>query len=473
MVPGTVYRVVRHVGTGGMGTLYEVEDTTVGRHYVLKTLNPEMVERRDLIVRMQEEARALGRLHHPNIVEVITAGVVDDTVKVPFYVMERLVGQNLRTVIDTRKGAPNGVGLANAYRIAIDVLGALQHAHESGMVHRDVKPENIFLHRGATGTVTKLLDFGIVRMLNREGSLTRGKFIGTLRYSAPEQVTGSGAIGPATDVYAAGLVLYELLTGRGPFDDEGDAFKIGSAHVARMPLSPSRLGATVPVEVDGLLLQALAKAPEARPTCVSFVDQLRRALVELERSPAKATDVDLLSAQHSVSGASTLRVDMGAPRVDMGAPRVDMSVPTQQEAPPTRVEGMAVADTVAARTPLMPGVTPRRHLDREAPTRMTPRSEPRVIVASNDTSVAEGQPGSRSPVTPRITLKMETPKTDPSARKTNQYVSTVHTRPQKGMDRAVFALIAAAMLALAMIAGAFVIVRHARAAPPVVPATPK
>ena len=452
VVPGTVYRVVRHIGAGGMGTLYEVEDTTVGRHYVLKTLNPEMVDRQDLVVRMQDEARALGRLHHPNIVEVITAGVVDGAVKVPFYVMERLVGQNLRAVIEARKGTLAGVGLANAYRIMMDVLAALHHAHESGMVHRDVKPENIFLHRGTSGTVTKLLDFGIVRMLNREASLTRGKFVGTLRYSAPEQVTGSGAIGPATDVYAAGLVLYELITGRGPFDDEGDAFKIGSAHVARMPLSPSRLGAAVPVEVDALLLQALAKAPEARPSCMSFLEQLRRVLGMLERSPAKATDVDLLSAQHPVSGAATIRADQG--------------VPTQADAPPTRVEGMAVADTVAARTPLMPGVAPK-DLDREAPTRMTPRSEPRVIIAAHDTSV---------PATPRIaTLKMmDAPGTgtEPSVRRTQKYISTAHTRPRKGTDRAVYALIAAAVLALAMIAGALVIVRHARAAP-VPTATPK
>ena len=224
LIEGTVYQVVRHIGTGGMGSLYEVEDTTVGRHYVLKTLHPELIERADLAVRMREEARALGTLSHPHIVQVITAGITGDALKMPFYVMELLVGQNLRTVLEARKAA-GGVGTPHALRIGIDMLGALQHAHDHAMVHRDVKPENIFLHRDRSGTVTKLLDFGIVRMLNRQASLTRGNFIGTLRYSSPEQITGTREVGPASDLYSMGLDLYEILARRGPFDDLADGYK--------------------------------------------------------------------------------------------------------------------------------------------------------------------------------------------------------------------------------------------------------
>ncbi|MCW5814715.1 MAG: protein kinase [Labilithrix sp.] len=300
MFPGTVYRVVRHVATGGMGSLYEVEDTTVGRHYVLKTLHPELVERADLAIRMREEARALGKLQHPNIVQVITAGVTSDAQRMPFYVMERLVGHNLRAVLDVRK-KEGGIGLGQALRIAIDVASALQHAHEKQLVHRDVKPENIFLHRGPKGTEIKLVDFGIVRMLNREATLTRGKFVGTMKYSSPEQITGLREIGPASDLYSLALVLYEMIRLRGPFDDAPDHLKIGFAHANETPSPLSLHVATTPPDVDALVNQALAKQPEARPpSCAAFAAALRVALERLEAAPRHGTDVELLSVQHPI-----------------------------------------------------------------------------------------------------------------------------------------------------------------------------
>src|SRR5262245_54255777 len=156
-----------------MGSVYEVEDVTVGKRYVLKTLHPQLVSRKDLAQRMEVEARTLARLSHPNIVDVVTAGVTKDDRRTPFFVMERLNGQNLRSVLE-KKGA---LDLPHCYQIAIDVLDALEHAHEGGVLHRDVKPENIFLHRGANGqTTTKLLDFGILRLLDRKSSETQGKF---------------------------------------------------------------------------------------------------------------------------------------------------------------------------------------------------------------------------------------------------------------------------------------------------------
>src|SRR5262245_31629392 len=159
-IPGTVYCVLKPIAAGGMGSVYEVEDTTVGKKYVLKTLLPTLGDREDLARRMAAEARVLAKLQHPNIVEVITAGLTGDDMKLPFYVMERLEGLNLRTVLE-KKGA---LDVERAVCIAIDLLDALAHAHESGVIHRDVKPENIYLHQARTGgTTTKLLDFGIMR----------------------------------------------------------------------------------------------------------------------------------------------------------------------------------------------------------------------------------------------------------------------------------------------------------------------
>jgi serine/threonine-protein kinase len=465
LIVGTVYRVVQHIGTGGMGSLYEVEDTTVGRHYVLKTLHPELIDREDIAARMQQEARALGRLSHPNIVEVITAGVTGDALKMPFYVMERLVGHNLRTVIDARK-AHGGIGFSNAFRICIDVLDALQHAHANGMVHRDVKPENIFLHRGASGaTVTKLLDFGIVRMLNRQASLTRGKFIGTLRYSSPEQITGQREIGPASDIYSMGLVLYELLAGRGPFDDAGDAFKVGAAHAGQTPPPPSRFHVTPPA-VEKLILQALEKQPEMRPASAgAFAQGLRGALQALQATPTEATQVELLTAHHpiEVGGEISTRPDADSWATDQAEAHSTVTTTPSPASSTMPDPSLAVRSTmVSPQTPVMAPVG----IDRNAPTRVSPPSAPEIRVPANDTQVSAG-------TSPRRTVKMDhapaqmlapPPAPVPAlaaapapAPVEQRYISTVQTRPRK--DRALLAILAAAIVAAAMIAGAFILVR--------------
>ncbi|MBX3260953.1 MAG: serine/threonine protein kinase, partial [Labilithrix sp.] len=319
VLPGTVYRVVRHLATGGMGSVYDVEDVTVEKRYVLKTLHPNLVAREDLALRMRDEAKSLARLQHPNIVDVVTAGVTNDARKMPFYVMERLIGQNLRVVLE-KTGV---LHVPHAYRIAIDVADALEHAHENNIVHRDVKPENIFLHRNANGTTTtKLLDFGIVRLLDRKASHTHGKFIGTLRYASPEQVTGK-KVGPATDIYSLAVVLFEMLAGRGPFDDAGDAYAVGSAH-ANTPAPPlSRFVRGVSPDVERLVASALAKDPEERPRdCFAFASELRRILREEEASPRSATAVNLLT-----SASPTTRAEPALAASISDAPTVQGMIP--------------------------------------------------------------------------------------------------------------------------------------------------
>jgi eukaryotic-like serine/threonine-protein kinase len=280
-VPGTVYKVLRLIGAGGMGTVYDVEDTTIGKRYVLKILHPKLGAREDLARRIQNEARTLARLHHPNIVEVITAGVTGDELRLPYYLMERLSGQSLRLVLEKR----GQLELSHAYHIGVDLLDALDHAHDKGVVHRDVKPDNIFLHRTIAGvTVTKLLDFGIVSILDGGSRETAGRFLGTLRYAAPEQLRGEKPT-PKTDVYAAALVIYEIIAGRGPFDDEGDAHQIAAAHMNKRPLPVSHF-TPVPRALDSLLMAALSKDPPTRPRdAFSFAASLRnlKRLVEEAR----------------------------------------------------------------------------------------------------------------------------------------------------------------------------------------------
>src|SRR5277367_1023776 len=231
VIPGTVYQVIRLLGQGGMGTVYEVEDTTVGKRYVLKTLHANLRDRKEIAARINKEARVLARLSHPNIVEVVTAGVTGDDLRLPYFLMQKLNGHTLRSVLSAKGRLP----LETAYSIAIDLLDALDHAHALGVIHRDVKPENIFLHRGPNEThQTKLLDFGVMRMLSSDQPQTGARFVGTLRYAPPEQLRG-GQITPRTDLYAAGLVLYEMLAGGGPFDDQTTDRRIANAHLQKAP----------------------------------------------------------------------------------------------------------------------------------------------------------------------------------------------------------------------------------------------
>jgi serine/threonine protein kinase len=243
---------LRVLAIGGMGDVYDVEDVSLGRHFVLKTLHRELAAEGDLRRQMRREARVLGRIDHVNVVRVFTAGVTDDDV--PFFVMEKLVGASLREVL--RSGAK--IPMRGAVRTVIDLLLALDHVHEMGIVHCDLKPENIFLHDERGSVVPKLLDFGVVRLLvHGEATMCRG---GTLRYSSPEQVRGE-AVGPRSDVYAMGLVLYEMLAGRSPFRDLEGASEIAEAQLSQLP--PPIAG--VPSGLRSIICHALAKDPVDRP----------------------------------------------------------------------------------------------------------------------------------------------------------------------------------------------------------------
>lgn len=403
LIPGTIYRVHRVLGAGGMGTVYDVEDTSVGRRYVLKTLHGDLADRADLAARLSREARALAKLQHPNIVEVYTSGTTQDKLKLPFYVMERLQGQSLRTAIE-RKGR---LTLEQAYDIAIDLLDALDHAHEFGIVHRDVKPDNIFITRGRDGrSLAKLLDFGIIKLAGSSTMHTGGRFIGTFRYAPPEQILGREVTGQS-DLYAAALVLYEMIAGRGPFDDFAGEVEIGKAHIELPPPPLSRF-AQVPPALDALVLSALDKKAENRPkdafTFASALRGLKRDLASRIGDVGQQPTMDVVSQAAPSSDSSTQMVSSGqleivssapgetrldspgamlgatlaAPRnatVDYGAAPEPLFSTQAAVAPPVMTEGPSSAPVAQPRP---------AHVDRNAETREAPPA-PR-FVPSNDTS---------------------------------------------------------------------------------------
>lgn len=261
MVGGTSYKVLRVLGAGGMGTVYEVEDTSVGKRYVLKTLHVDLAPRADLEEMMRHEGRALAKVQHPHIVDVITAGKTKDRFSLPFIVMEWLDGATLRAIASSAHLSHEDI-----LKIATELLEALYHMHQGDpekgrppVIHRDIKRENIFLARGQNGAIVKLLDLGIAVLLDGQ---THGT-CGTPKYMAPEQFRGE-ALSAQTDLYQVACVFFELLTGRHPFANAKTTQELIQAHLGTTPPRVSKL-VKVPKRVDDVIAAALSKAPGDRP----------------------------------------------------------------------------------------------------------------------------------------------------------------------------------------------------------------
>jgi serine/threonine protein kinase len=261
MIAGTLCRVDGFIGTGGMATVYQVTEMSCERTYAFKHLNADLRNKTELRRMFVEEGKLLGRLHgHPNIVEAITQGVTADEWELPFIVMELLNGPNIRKILAAQKRLEPTV----ACLIMADVLAALEHAHEREIVHRDIKPENVVSHRDAEGKAKiKVVDFGIHRHRER-GS--RHRIAGTPMYMAPElfdEKSAARAPPHLADVYAAGVMLYELLTGEPPFDEPDDE-AMAEAHRTRAPEPPSKRIPNLPVQLEDATMRALEKDPAKR-----------------------------------------------------------------------------------------------------------------------------------------------------------------------------------------------------------------
>lgn len=284
---GTPFVVLRLLGQGGMGEVYEAEHHDLGRRCALKVLHHAHRDRPDLAARMREEARVLAALRHRNLVDVFDLGVTGDGR--PYFVMEMLSGRDLGKEL-ARFGV---LAVPTALGMVAEALDGLAASHSMGVIHRDIKPENLFVCDDGT---LKILDFGIAKATRGGTPLTsHGSVVGTARCMAPEQFT-SGAIDPRTDVYAAGLVLYELVTGRGPFDElRGNDHALRFAHCARIPTPPSRVAPqAIPAGVEGAILKAIEKSPEDR---FQSAEEMAEALRGLR-------DDCWRSAARSVSGGS-------------------------------------------------------------------------------------------------------------------------------------------------------------------------
>src|SRR5262249_4779467 len=264
IVPGTGLKIVRPLGSGGMGAVYEVEEISVEAPFVMKVVHPHLLLTSGSRVadRMRQEAKTQARLNHDNIVRVYRAGVTAESPPLPYYVMDRLSGYAVRQVLRWHRSRRALIPMSWVFWIGASLLQALDHAHKNGVIHRDVKPDNIFIHhREGHKPVVKLLDFGIMAVVSDFSEQKRltigGTFAGTYTHAAPEQLQGAPPA-PGLDIYAVGMVLYEMLAGRHPFEDRETPEAIIHAHIHEPPPPISQRPGLHP-KLEALVLQMLAK----------------------------------------------------------------------------------------------------------------------------------------------------------------------------------------------------------------------
>ncbi len=280
------YELEELCGTGGMSSVFRAHDVQLDRRVAIKILHQRYEEEDDYVERFRREARAVAQLSHPNIVTVIDRG---EDERRQFIVFEYVEGENLKELI-VRTGA---LPLRGAIELALAVADGLAFAHEHGLVHRDVKPQNVLL--SSTGEV-KVTDFGIARSLEVEHGLTQtGTVMGTGEYLAPEQASGQ-PISAATDVYSLGIVLWELLTGDVPFGGE-NFVAIALRHVNEPPPSLRDVRPDVTPRLAAAVERALEKDPAARfPSMEAFAQELRACLAGLDTESAPTAVIRLPAA---------------------------------------------------------------------------------------------------------------------------------------------------------------------------------
>jgi serine/threonine-protein kinase len=278
------YRIVRKLGSGGMANVYLAEDEDLGRRVAIKILNDRYANDDLFIERFRREAKSAAGLSHPNIVSIYDRGEAEGT----YYIaMEVIEGRSLKELILTRGALPVDTAIGYAKQL----LEALRFAHRHGIIHRDIKPHNVLVsadqHVKANEPRLKVTDFGIAR--HGASQMTEaGSIMGTAQYLSPEQARGA-PVTAASDLYSAGVVLYEMLTGKVPFTGDS-AIEIAMKHVNELPRPPSNLRSEIPPELDQIVLRALAKEPEDRyQTAEEFIEDLERVEAGLPISRATAT----------------------------------------------------------------------------------------------------------------------------------------------------------------------------------------
>jgi eukaryotic-like serine/threonine-protein kinase len=306
--PGAIvdnrYKVLSRLGSGGMADVFLAEDQQLGRNVALKLLHRRFAEDPDFVERFRREAQAAARLQHPNVVGIYDRGAYDDT----FYIaMEYLSGRTLKQLI--RQEAP--LDPIRAIDITIQILRAARFAHRRGVIHRDLKPHNVIIDESDHAKVT---DFGIARAGASDMTET-GSIMGTAQYLSPEQAQGH-AVSAGSDLYSIGVVLYEMLTGRVPFDADS-AVTIALKHVSQSPPAPTVSNPRVPPELEQVVMWSLNKNPADRPT---DADQFMAALEAAKSAILSGTQGQRTTSFASLAAVGGVGAGYAAGAAAAGAP---------------------------------------------------------------------------------------------------------------------------------------------------------
>jgi serine/threonine protein kinase len=372
------YRILRLVGDGGMGTVYEAQHEVLGTRVAIKVLHPELVRRSGLVERFLQEARVVAKIRSPHVVQVIDVDRTPDAGDA-YIVMELLEGEALSSVVDRLRKLP----APTACEYTTQILEALEAAHSLGVIHRDLKPENVFVTFVAGKPVLKLIDFGIAKLRAADDGTVRknltvaGVVMGTAEYMAPEQARSAGEVDARADLYAVGVMLYEMLAGVRPVN--GDDARIVALKVERGEVVPLvQVAPEVPRELAGFVHRAMAPRPELRFPTATEMRLALEAAMSGKKGPTAAMPAALAGGiaaaadfgTGTLKGADARDVYANAPPpagpagATNYAPPPDMSDPhvDTQRAPPTNIALQAYAPSpqVLAYTPAPPPQPRRR-----------------------------------------------------------------------------------------------------------------
>jgi eukaryotic-like serine/threonine-protein kinase len=325
------YRLDQRLGGGGMGTVYRATHLLIERQVAVKVLSQRFVGDETAQQRFRREARASGRMQHPNAVMVNDFGATEDGWL--YIVMELLEGQTLRELL--AREAP--LDPARVVSFMLQTCAAVGAAHDAGLIHRDLKPANIFIEqRPNLAAVVKVLDFGVAKFVVEEhdddyNTLTQvGAIIGTPRYMSPEQCSGAAPLTPASDVYSLGIIIYEMLTGAVPFSAE-TPLAVALKQVSEAPIPPRGIVPAIPSELERVVLHALAKDPRVRPV---DANDLRREL------QAVAADLGL---EHSTSTLAPSLAELRSAGTESPSGRLVIDLATLRQ-----VQAASMSDSVPA-----------------------------------------------------------------------------------------------------------------------------
>ena len=270
-VLGDRYEIEELIGSGGMARVYKAHCNQLNRTVAIKVLRDELKDDTEFVGKFKTEALAAASLTHPNIVSVFDSGVDNG---VYYFVMEYVDGYTLKQYI-ARKGA---LDWKEASDITLGICAAIEQAHKNNIVHRDIKPHNIMINSDG---VVKVTDFGIARAVSSSTIVRGGNIIGSVHYFSPEQAKGE-ATTFKSDIYSIGVVFYEMLTGRVPFD-AADPFSVAKMHVEKTPIEPKRMNNNIPSSINNVVMRALSKRPEERFSNVTeMIEAIKRAVSAAE-----------------------------------------------------------------------------------------------------------------------------------------------------------------------------------------------